>query len=105
MQAELFRAVRLVVDTGIHDQKWSRDRAIDYLVATAGVNVELAADEVDKLIAAARRTNNAIDDGGGGATLTCANAPTEGESVRLATTHHKTHGSGAAPQPTNLINA
>jgi uncharacterized protein (DUF885 family) len=31
LDAELFRAVRLVTDTGIHAQGWTEDQAIDYL--------------------------------------------------------------------------
>ena len=31
LNSELFRAVRLVVDTGIHDKNWSRQQVIDYM--------------------------------------------------------------------------
>jgi uncharacterized protein (DUF885 family) len=37
LQAELFRAVRLVVDTGIHQARWSREQAIEYMLANTGM--------------------------------------------------------------------
>jgi uncharacterized protein (DUF885 family) len=37
LQAELFRAVRLVVDTGIHWARWSREEAIEYMLANTGM--------------------------------------------------------------------
>lgn len=36
LKAELFRAVRLVVDTGLHYKKWSREKAIKYMAETTG---------------------------------------------------------------------
>lgn len=36
LQSLLFRAVRLVVDTGIHAKQWTREQATDYMVANTG---------------------------------------------------------------------
>jgi len=37
LQAEMFRAVRLVVDTGLHDQRWTREQAIVYMLEKTGL--------------------------------------------------------------------
>lgn len=50
LSSELFRAVRLVVDTGIHDKNWSREKVIDYMHAN-DLNDALAQTETDRYIA------------------------------------------------------
>ena len=50
LNSELFRAVRLVVDTGIHDLNWSRAQVIDYMHAN-DVNDAVAQTETDRYIA------------------------------------------------------
>ena len=37
LQAEMFRAVRLVVDTGIHAMRWTREQAIAYMLDNTGM--------------------------------------------------------------------
>jgi uncharacterized protein (DUF885 family) len=50
LNSELFRAVRLVVDTGIHDKNWSREKVIEYMHAN-DVNDTVAQTETDRYIA------------------------------------------------------
>jgi uncharacterized protein (DUF885 family) len=50
LQAELFRAVRLVVDTGIHREHWSRQQAIDYMIANTGMKPTEVVTEVERYI-------------------------------------------------------
>jgi uncharacterized protein (DUF885 family) len=51
LQAELLRAVRLVVDTGIHAEGWTREQAIDYMVGTTGMTESDATSEVERYMA------------------------------------------------------
>jgi uncharacterized protein (DUF885 family) len=48
LQSMLFRAARLVADTGMHRYHWSRQQAIDYLAETTGQSPEAMAQEVDR---------------------------------------------------------
>ncbi len=48
LQAALFRAVRLVVDSGLHAMDWSRETAVDYYVAALGDKKSAAVTEVER---------------------------------------------------------
>lgn len=50
LQAELFRAVRLVVDTGIHAKKWTREEAIAYMLANTGMAESDVVSEIERYI-------------------------------------------------------
>jgi uncharacterized protein (DUF885 family) len=50
LTAELFRAVRLVVDTGIHDQRWTREEAIVYMLANTGMAESDVVSEIERYI-------------------------------------------------------
>lgn len=48
LQGQLFRACRVVVDTGIHHARWTRQQAIDWMVANAGEHRDAAEREIDR---------------------------------------------------------
>ena len=47
---EMWRACRLVVDTGLHAMGWTRQQAIDYLVANTALSVHECTTETDRYI-------------------------------------------------------
>jgi uncharacterized protein (DUF885 family) len=51
LRSELFRAVRLVVDTGVHDMDWSRDQVIEYMRNSHAVDEPTIQAETDRYIA------------------------------------------------------
>jgi uncharacterized protein (DUF885 family) len=51
LQAQKFRAVRLVVDTGLHAKRWSRDQAIQWAVDNAGRTRAAMTSEIDRYCA------------------------------------------------------
>ncbi len=50
LRSELFRAVRLVVDTGIHDLGWSRDQVVEYMRNSHAVDEPTIQSETDRYI-------------------------------------------------------
>jgi len=48
---EMLRAMRLVVDTGIHSKGWTRDQAIEYMLSHSGMSRTDATAEVERYIA------------------------------------------------------
>ncbi len=51
LETDIFRAVRLVVDTGVHSQHWSRQQMIDYFHAHTGLDEATVQAETDRYIA------------------------------------------------------
>jgi uncharacterized protein (DUF885 family) len=51
LMSELFRAVRLVVDTGIHAKGWTRDQVVDYFRKAGAVDEPTLQTETDRYIA------------------------------------------------------
>ena len=51
LKAELFRSVRLVVDTGMHAKKWTREQAIAYMAETTGTTESDVVSEIERYMA------------------------------------------------------
>ena len=51
LQAELFRAVRLVVDTGLHHKRWTREQAIEYMAEKTGSAESDVVAEIERYMA------------------------------------------------------
>ena len=50
LQSELFRAVRLVVDTGIHFKRWTREEAMAYMKRITGMSDTEVSTEIERYI-------------------------------------------------------
>jgi uncharacterized protein (DUF885 family) len=51
LQAELWRAIRLVVDTGLHSKDWPREQVIEYMLANSATTNTEAVAEAERYIA------------------------------------------------------
>ena len=51
LEADIWRAIRLVVDTGVHSQHWSRQQMVDYFHEHSGIDETSLQSEVDRYIA------------------------------------------------------
>ena len=48
---EMWRALRLVVDTGLHAKGWSREKAVEFMLANSSMSSHNAQAEVDRYVA------------------------------------------------------
>jgi uncharacterized protein (DUF885 family) len=51
LEADMWRAIRLVVDTGVHSQHWTRQQMVDYFHEHSGLDETNIQSEVDRYIA------------------------------------------------------
>jgi uncharacterized protein (DUF885 family) len=96
---EMLRAMRLVVDTGIHAKGWSRDAAIDYMLANSGIGRSDATAEVERYIA---WPGQAVSYKIGALTIQRLRQQAEaalGARFDIRTFHDQVLGSGALPLP------
>ena len=96
---EMLRAMRLVVDTGIHAQGWSRSQAVAYMLANSGMGRSDAEAEVDRYIA---NPAQALSYKIGGLTIQRLRREAEaalGPRFDLKAFHAQILGSGVLPLP------
>ncbi len=96
---EMLRAMRLVVDTGIHAQGWDRARAVDYMLGHSGIGRSDAEAEVDRYIASPAQ---ALAYKVGALTIQRLRARAEaalGPKFDIKAFHEQVLGSGALPLP------
>ncbi|MCK9541250.1 MAG: DUF885 domain-containing protein [Novosphingobium sp.] len=96
---EMLRAMRLVVDTGIHARGWSREQAIAYMLANSGMGRTDAAAEVDRYAA---NPAQALSYKIGGLAIQRLRRKAEaelGKNFDIRAFHGQVLGSGALPLP------
>jgi uncharacterized protein (DUF885 family) len=96
---EMLRAMRLVVDTGLHAKGWSREQAIAYMLANSGMGRSDATAEVERYIAI---PGQALSYKIGALTIQRLRAKAEaalGEKFDIRQFHEQVLGSGALPLP------
>ncbi|MCC6828054.1 MAG: DUF885 domain-containing protein [Novosphingobium sp.] len=96
---EMLRAMRLVVDTGLHAKGWSRDQAIDYMLANSGMGRTDAEAEVDRYVAIPAQ---ALSYKIGSLTIQRLRREAEtalGAKFDIRAFHEQVLGSGALPLP------
>ncbi|ABD26792.1 protein of unknown function DUF885 [Novosphingobium aromaticivorans DSM 12444] len=96
---EMLRAMRLVVDTGLHTRGWSREEAVDYMLANSGMGRTDAQAEVDRYIA---NPGQALAYKIGALTIQRLRREAEaalGRRFDIRQFHDQILGSGALPMP------
>ncbi|HEY0796916.1 MAG TPA: DUF885 domain-containing protein, partial [Acidisarcina sp.] len=51
LEADIFRGIRLVVDTGVHSKHWTRQQMVDFFHAHSGLDEATVQSEVDRYVA------------------------------------------------------
>ncbi|MFV0643891.1 MAG: DUF885 domain-containing protein [Sphingomonadaceae bacterium] len=96
---EMLRAMRLVVDTGIHAKGWSRDQAIEYMLDNSGMGRTDATAEVERYIA---MPGQALAYKTGAMTIQRLRQKAEnalGDSFDIRAFHDQVLGTGSLPLP------